>query len=112
MKPDPRIAALAEALEAHGAAHPDPFDKWEWASCGVDCAATVLAALPDDWCGHAGWIPESQRQVLALRIQTLEEEIASLRKIKETARALIPPHPRAPESAKVRALRAALEEKP
>jgi hypothetical protein len=55
MTEDPRIAAMAEALFHHGAAHPDQFDQWEWDSCGPECAAAILAALPDDWCGHTAW---------------------------------------------------------
>jgi hypothetical protein len=90
MSEDPRIAALAEALFHHGAAHPDPTDQWEWDSCGVECAAAILAALPDDWCGHTGYAAAydmGQRDGHAACEEDTFPIIARLRRIEEAARA-------------------------
>ena len=53
---DPRIATLAEALYAQ---EPHTCDDRM-----LNCAAAIIAALPDDWCGHAT-PPEGTRLILA-----------------------------------------------
>jgi hypothetical protein len=47
-RPDPRIAALAEALVEIDVKSID--DWWTWEPTKL--AAAILAALPPDWCGH------------------------------------------------------------
>jgi hypothetical protein len=98
---DPRIAALAEALQAAGCVP-------SCAGCGAeityhaDCpeadgtlvwetdAAAILAALPPDW-----WVEQ-------------DAEIANLRKIEEAARALVSTYGPYYEGDAAEALRAAL----
>jgi hypothetical protein len=78
--PDPRIAPLAEALDAGGVGCattvcPDHTSK--------DRAAAILAALPPDWCGHGEYEAEMER-LWALDCA----ELARLRAIEEAARAV------------------------
>jgi hypothetical protein len=104
MTTDPRIAALAQALQdaymgiGFGVSAPDQQSYRE-------AAAAILAALPPDWCGH-------EEHAIALA------RIDRWRKIKEAARALIadiPPNTRSHvprvsvDHVLFRALRAALE---
>ena len=81
---DPRIAALAEALQTI----PVPASYEEWQS-RVDVsyeadAAAILAALPPDWCGHSAF--DGIQDAMTITNQTAE--IARLRKIEEAARAI------------------------
>ncbi len=85
--PDPRIAALAEALRKTAT---DPtLDYRGW-------ARDLLAALPTDWCGHSLTAIEDLMGEIEDRVRLLAEanhEIARLRKIEEAARAFMVPRP-------------------
>lgn len=89
---DPRIDALAEALDA--ATYPDVRDGYGFDGDIKEFAAAILAALPPDWCGHGRakdcdglpFCPSGYAQ----RYHAIGEcdcgKLARLRKIEEAAR--------------------------
>ena len=65
---DPRLAALAEALEVSG---------YPRGITARDMAAAILAALPADWCGHSD---DAERTALYLHtMDNMNATIARLR---------------------------------
>jgi hypothetical protein len=100
---DPRVAALAEAMEQTAKAGQPWATYPEWATA-------ILAALPPDWCGHDPEGEAAARQfVESITVDCGHEaEIARLRAIEEAARAFDDGKDDAPLYQRWAALRAAL----
>jgi len=75
-QPDPRTAALAEALHKARCAPSVPWPAGHMER-HIEDAAAILAALPADWCGHP---------VQVAKWREMGAEIARLRRIEEAAR--------------------------